>query len=125
MRQRIRVRSSVQRCLAAEFRREVAIRDPHVMMHPTRKLSTLFDTGSLWRLMTADAVYLLPAIPVLGTAGHGSAYSGTYGQIRLDWKISPHLSAAFDSEYFAHSQSLQQAGARNGHYIGVELNFGI
>jgi hypothetical protein len=96
-----------------------------VMMHPTRKLSTLFDTGSLWRVTTADAVYLLPAIPVLGTAGHGSAYSGTYAQIRLDWKISQHLSAAFDSEYFAHSQSLQQAGVRKGHYIGVELNFGI
>jgi hypothetical protein len=102
----------------------VHIRLP-AMMHPTRKLSTLFDTGSLWRVTTADAVYLLPAIPALGTAGHGGAYSGTYGQIRLDWKFSQHLTAAFDSEYFAHSQSLQQAGARKGHYIGVELNFGI
>lgn len=95
------------------------------MLHPTRKLSALFDVGSLWRMTTADAVYFLPAIPVLGTAGHGGAYSGTYGQIRLDWQISRHLTGALDNEYFAQSQSLQQAGARNGHYIGVELNFGI
>ena len=40
------------------------------MVHPTRKLSALFDVGSLWRMTTADAVYFLPAIPVLGTAGH-------------------------------------------------------
>jgi hypothetical protein len=95
------------------------------MVHPTKKLSALFDVGSLWRMTTADAVYFLPAVPVLGTAGHGGAYSGTYGQIRLDWRISRHLAGALDNEYFAHSQSLQQAGARNGHYIGVELNFGI
>jgi len=95
------------------------------MVHPTRKLSALFDVGSLWRMTTADAVYFLPAIPIPGTAGHGGAYSGTYGQIRLDWKISRHLTGALDTEYFAHSQSLQQAGARNSHYIGVELNFGI
>jgi hypothetical protein len=35
------------------------------------------------------------------------------------------MTAALDTEYFAHSQSLQQAGARNGHFIGVELRFRV
>jgi len=47
-------------------------------------------------------VYLLPAIPVLGTAGR-----------------------VLDNEYFARSQSLQQTGIRNGYFVGAELNFGI
>lgn len=55
------------------------------MVRPTRELSALFTGGSLWRRTTADAVYLLPAIPVFGTAGRGSAYSGAYAQIRVDW----------------------------------------
>jgi hypothetical protein len=102
----------------------VHVRFP-MMVHPTKRISVLLDAGSLWRMTTDDSVYFLPAIPVLGTAGHGGAYSGTYGQIRLDWRISRHLTAALDNEYFAQSQSLRQAGARNGRYTGVELNFGI
>jgi len=95
------------------------------MVHPTRKLSALVTAALLWRETTADAVYLLPAIPVTGTAGRGSAYSGAYAQIRLDWTISPHLAGAVDAEYFAHSESLHQAGARDGYFIGVELRFGF
>jgi len=95
------------------------------MVHPTKTISALFNVGAQWRQTTADAVYLLPDIPVAGTAGRGSAYSGTYGQIRFDWEISRHMTAALDTEYFAHSQSLQQAGARNGLFIGVELRFGF
>ena len=70
-------------------------------------------------------MYLLPAIPVFDTAGRGSAYSGTYAQIRVDWVISPHLTGALDAEYFAHNRSLHQAGARDGHFIGVELRAGF
>jgi hypothetical protein len=95
------------------------------MVHPRKTLSALLNVGGLWRQTTADAVYLLPAIPVAGTAGRGSAYSGAYAQIRLDWAISRHLAGAIDVEQFAHSTSLQQAGARDGHFIGVELRFGI
>ena len=95
------------------------------MVHPKKSLSAVFNVGGLWRETTADAVYLLPAIPVAGTAGHGSSYSGRYAQIRLDWVISSHLTGAVDLEHFVQSQSLRQAGARDGHYIGVELKFGI
>jgi len=95
------------------------------MVHPMRTVSALFTGGALWRKTTADAVYLLPAIPVFGTAGRGSAYSGVYAQIRLDWAISPHLAGAIDAEQFAHSRSLHQTGARDGHYVGIELKAGI
>jgi len=95
------------------------------MVHPIKTLSTVFNVGALWRSTTADAVYLLPAIPVPGTAGQGSAYSGTYAQIRLDWVISPHVTGAIDGEQFWHSQSLHDAGATDGHFIGVELKLGI
>jgi len=96
-----------------------------VIVHPMRRLSAVIDAGSLWRGTTADAVYLLPAIPVPGTAGHGSAYSGGYGQIRIDWELSPHVATAIDGEYFAHSESLHQAGAQSGHYVGLELRLGF
>jgi len=91
------------------------------MVFLTRALSALVSAGAVWRETTADAVYLLPAIPVAGTAGKGSAYSGAYAQLRLDWRLSAHLAGAIDAESFAHSRSLHQAGARDGHYIGIEL----
>ncbi|HUN64886.1 MAG TPA: alginate export family protein [Bacteroidota bacterium] len=96
-----------------------------VRMLPLKTLSVLLTTGSMWRETTADAVYLLPVIPILGTAGTGNAYSGSYYQVRFDWTISPHLASAIDAEYFAHSQSLHQAGASNGRFVGGELRFGI
>jgi len=95
------------------------------MVHPTKELSMLATVGSMWRETLFDAVYLLPAIPVAGTAGVGSVYTGTYGQIRIDWTMSLHLGGAIDAEYFAHSQWLRQAGASDGHFIGVELRFGL
>ena len=95
------------------------------MVHPTRRISVLFTAGVLSRQTTADAVYFLPAIPVAGTAGRGSAYSGSYAQVRLDWQISPHLTGAVDAEQFSFSGSLHEAGAHSGHYIGVELRLGI
>jgi hypothetical protein len=98
---------------------------PSAMVRPTRHLSVLFTGGSVWRTTTADAVYLFPATPVLGTAGRGGLYSGRYAQARLDWNISPHLTAAIDSVYLAHSRSLRQAGARNGHFVELELRLGI
>jgi len=95
------------------------------MARPTGKLSGIVYLGTLWRQTTADAVYQLPAIPVFGTAGHGTRYSGAYGQIRVDYQISPHLTTAVITDYFLHSDSLHAAGARDGHVIGVELRFGI
>ncbi|HTR31866.1 MAG TPA: alginate export family protein [Puia sp.] len=95
------------------------------MVHPIRTLSAMATGGLLWRETTADAVYSLPAIPVIGTAGAGSPYSGAYGQIRLDWAICAHLAAALDGEYFAHSESLRQKGAGDGAFIGAELRFGF
>ena len=98
---------------------------PSVMVRPAKPLSMVFNVGLLWRETTADAVYLLPAIPVPGTAGRGSAYSGSYAQIRLDWEIARHLVGAVDVEQFWQSQSLRDAGATDGHYLGVQIEFGI
>jgi hypothetical protein len=95
------------------------------MVFPAHEISTLLSSGFIWRETTADAVYLLPMIPVFGTAGRGTTYSGAYFQIRFDWAISDHLASAIDAQYFAHSPWLRQAGAKDGHYILVELRFGI
>ena len=94
-------------------------------LHPAKRLSTLFSGGLLWRETTDDAVYLLPAIPVTGTAGHGGAYSGAYAQIHLDWVLSPHATAALDLEHFSHGASLRPGDARGAHFIALELKLGI
>jgi hypothetical protein len=66
-----------------------------------------------------------PALRTDHTAGHGSHYSGSYTQIRLDWAISTHLTGALDVEHFVQSRSLHEAGAHDGNFIALELKFGI
>ncbi len=77
-----------------------------------------------WRETAADAIYTQPNIPVPGTAGRGSAFTGTYVQLRGDWRLSPHLTAALEAVHFFAGRTIENAGGHDANYLSVELKFG-
>jgi hypothetical protein len=97
---------------------------PSVTFHPTPKLKLMAAVAGQWRETTADAVYTQPNIPVAGTAGRPGNYTGTYGQLRTDWAVSGHTTAAIEAVHFAVAQVIRQAGGHDGDYLGVELKYG-
>jgi Alginate export len=97
---------------------------PSVTLHPVKALKLLFAVAGQWRETTADAVYTQPDIPVAGTAGRPGRYTGTYGQTRADWAITPHVSAALEAVHFAIGDAIRRAGGHDGDYLGTELKFG-
>lgn len=97
---------------------------PSLTLHPTDSLKLMLAVAPQWRETTADAVYTQPDIPVPNTAGHGGAYTGTYGQVRLDWAISKSTSFAVEAVHFQVGQAIRQAGGHNGDYVGVQLGYG-
>lgn len=62
---------------------------PSLTVHPHQGVRMMLAVGAQWRESTADAVYTQPDIPVANTAGHPGSYTGTYGQFRTDWTLSP------------------------------------
>jgi len=94
---------------------------PSVTLHPTRTLKLLLAVAGQWRESTADAVYTQPDIPVAGTAGHPGSYTGTYGQIRLDWTLTPQAAFAIEAVHFAVGDAIREAGGRDSNYVGVEI----
>lgn len=97
---------------------------PSVTLHPDPKVKVLLAAAAQWRETTADAVYAQPNIPVPGTAGRPGRYSGTYGQMRVDWAVTPHYSFALEAVHFAVGEAIRAAGGRDSDYLGVELKFG-
>jgi hypothetical protein len=73
---------------------------------------------------TADAVYVVPNIPLPGTAGQPGRYTGTYGQGRVDWTITPQLSFAVEAVYFNVTDVIVRAGGHNSAYLGVQVAYG-
>jgi hypothetical protein len=97
---------------------------PSVTLHPSPTLKVMFAAAAQWRETTADAVYTQPDIPVAGTAGRGGRYTGSYGQIRTDWAVTPQISAALEAVHFAIGDTIRQAGGHDSDYVGIELKFG-
>lgn len=97
---------------------------PSVTLHPTSSVSLLAAVGLQWRQTTADAVYTQPNVPVAGTAGRGGSYTGTYGQLRLDWRATSHVSTAVEAVHFAVANAIRQVGGHDSDYLGVELKYG-
>jgi hypothetical protein len=97
---------------------------PSLTVHPTDDLKIMVAAAAQWRETTADAVYTQPTIPVAGTAGRPGQYTGTYGQLRCDWAITPHYTAALEAVHFAIGDTIRRAGGHNSDYLGVELKFG-
>ncbi|NIK86782.1 hypothetical protein FHS83_000100 [Rhizomicrobium palustre] len=97
---------------------------PSLTLKPRSDVSLMLAGAMQWRQTTADAVYTQPMNPVAGTAGRGSAYTGTYYQARMDWQISGQLSAAVEAVRFSAGEAIRQAGGRPSNYIGVEFKSG-
>jgi Alginate export len=77
-----------------------------------------------WRETTADAVYTIPNIPLPGTAGQPGRYTGTYGQVDVQWSITPQLSLGVQAVYFDVSDVIVRAGGHNSTYLGVQTAYG-
>jgi hypothetical protein len=94
---------------------------PSVTLNPTRSLKLLLAIAGQWRESTQDAVYTQPDIPVAGTAGRPGSYTGIYGQVRLDWSVTPQAAFAIEAVHFAIGDAVRQAGGHDSDYLGVEI----
>jgi hypothetical protein len=97
---------------------------PSLQVKPVHNLLLLAGVGLQWRETTADAVYVIPNIPVAGTAGRPGHWTGSYEQVRAEWSISEHWSAAIEGVQYEVGNVIRQAGGLNANYLGVEARFG-
>jgi hypothetical protein len=97
---------------------------PSVTVHPAQRLQLLTAIGMQWRETTADAVYLQPNIPVAGTAGHPGRYTGTYGQGRMEYAATAHLSLALEAVHFQIGSAIHAVGGHDSNYGGAQVTFG-
>jgi Alginate export len=98
---------------------------PSIAVHPTSSLTLTLAVAAQWRETTADAVYLQGSIPVPGTAGQPGRYTGTYGQLDLNWAMTSRASFAIQAVRFDVSDVIRRAGGRNSDYLGVQLAYGL
>jgi hypothetical protein len=97
---------------------------PSVTVKPTSNLTFIAAAALQWRETTADAVYVIPNIPVPHTAGSAGSWIGAYGQIRAVYAFNDHLTGAIEAVYFGVGSAIRRAGGHDSDYVGVELNFG-
>jgi hypothetical protein len=97
---------------------------PSITISPIAQLTLLGAVALQWRETTDDAVYRIPNVPVAGTAGEGSAWSGVYGQIRADYAFNRHLTGALEAVHFAVGDAIKRVGGRSSDYVGLELKYG-
>jgi hypothetical protein len=97
---------------------------PSLTLQPTSSLKITLAAAAQWRQNTADAVYTQPDVPVPNTAGKPGAYTGSYGQFRLDWTIDRATSFAIEAVHFKIGDALRNAGAHDSNYLGVEIKRG-
>jgi hypothetical protein len=98
---------------------------PSLTVKPATNLSVMGALGFQWRETTADAIYVQPSIPVAGTAGRGSAWSGAYGQLRVDYRFNANLTGALEAVHYKIGNTIRQAGGHDSDYVGVELKYAL
>ncbi len=98
---------------------------PSLTVKPAANLSVMGALGFQWRETTADAIYVQPNIPVAGTAGKGSAWSGAYGQLRVDYRFNANLTGALEAVHYKIGNTIRQAGGHDSDYVGVELKYAL
>ncbi|MDG4488769.1 alginate export family protein [Xanthomonas vesicatoria] len=96
---------------------------PMLTLRPTTRLSVTASLGLLWRQSTADAVYAQPDIPLAGTAGTGSHWTGRYLQLRGDWKLTTSLQTAIEAVHYQAGDTVRAAGGHDSNYVGCEMKF--
>jgi hypothetical protein len=98
---------------------------PSLTVKPVPNLSVMGALGFQWRETTADAIYVQPNIPVAGTAGKGSAWSGAYAQLRMDYRFDAHLTGALEAVHYKIGDTIRQAGGHDSNYLGLELKYSL
>ncbi len=96
---------------------------PSITVKPTDKMTLMAAVGLQWRQTTADAIYVQPNQALAGTAGRGGAWSGAYGQVRLDYAFSVNLTGAVEAVHYEVGDAIRNAGGHDGNYLGAQLNF--
>jgi hypothetical protein len=94
---------------------------PSLTFQLMKSMRLMLAVAPQWRQTTADAIYTQPNIPVPGTAGQPGSYTGTYGQLRLDWTLTPNLNFAVEATHFAVGDVIRRAGGRDADWVGVQL----
>lgn len=97
---------------------------PSLTLQPGRGLTLTGAAGLQWRMTAADAIYTQPTVPLARTAGTGSRWTGSYGQLRADWKMSGHWSSAVEAVHFAVGDTIRKAGGHDSNYLGMEIKYG-
>lgn len=97
---------------------------PAIMFNPIERLKVLAAVGFQWRETTADAIYVQPNVPIAGTVGKGSNWTGMYGQVRLDYAFNDHLTGAIEAVHFDVGDTIIRAGGHTSNYVGVQLQYG-
>ena len=97
---------------------------PSLTLHPSSSVKITLAAAAQWRQTTADAVYIQPDLAVPRTAGRPGAYTGSYGQLRLDWTIDRATSFAVEAVHFAIGDAIRNAGGHDSNYLGVEIKRG-
>lgn len=98
---------------------------PSVTVKPVANLALMAAIGLQWRETTADAVYVQPNVAVAGTAGKGTAWSGAYAQLRLDYRFDAHLTGALEAVHYKIGDTIRQAGGHDSNYLGLELKYAL
>jgi hypothetical protein len=83
----------------------------------------MMAAGLQWRETAGDAVYTQPDIPVAGTAGRVGRYTRTYGQLRADCTLTPHVALVLEAVHFAVGEVIRAGGGHDGNYVGAEVRF--
>ena len=97
---------------------------PSIAVHPTNSLTLSLAVAAQWRETTADAVYTQGSVPVPGTAGQPGRYTGTYGQLDLNWAMTSHSSFAIQAVRFDVGDAIRRVGGHDSDYLGVQIAYG-
>ena len=97
---------------------------PSLTLTLTSSLKIAIAAAAQWRQTTADAVYIQPDLAVPKTAGRPGAYTGSYGQFRLDWTIDRATSFAIEAVHFKIGEAVRNAGGHDSNYLGIEIKRG-
>ncbi|OAV54510.1 hypothetical protein A6U98_03015 [Rhizobium sp. WYCCWR10014] len=96
---------------------------PSITVKPTEALTLMAGVGLLWRQTTDDAVYTLPSVPVAGTAGMGTSWTGSYLQLRADYRFNPNLTGSLEAVHYQVGSTLQNAGGHDSNYFRAEMKY--
>jgi hypothetical protein len=84
----------------------------------------------LWRLLFVTTItYLL--LPHLAHAQESDSaastgrYTGTYGQLDLNWAMTSRASFAIQAVRFDVSDVIRRAGGHDSDYLGVQIAYGL